>query len=154
MWFLTLPPAHTCFTLATGEWLLVYTCVSAQKPRGSCTNTLLCYPCIAVALACSGIPTAGCLYTYLTKSSDCHNTPTWSLKTLMTRYRCQVHLNRCQTEFMWPCRVLSLSVYMPVSMLKSLHCGTHLFHFKVFVWNKIFFDHILYFPVLCPGNVI
>lgn len=66
MWFLTLSSPHTCFRLGVREWLLVYTCVSAWKPQGSWTNTRVCYPCIAVTLVCSGIPTAGCLFIYIT----------------------------------------------------------------------------------------
>lgn len=60
MWFLTSPPPHTCFRLGAGEWLLVYTCVSARRPRGSCTNTPVCYPSIAVTFVLrhshSGMP--------------------------------------------------------------------------------------------------
>lgn len=74
MWFLTLPLPHTCFRLGAREWLLVYTCVSTRKSRSSCINTPVYYPCIGVTFVWSGIPTAGCLYTYITLSNDCHNT--------------------------------------------------------------------------------
>lgn len=135
MWFLTPSPAHTCFRLGTREWLLVYTCVSAQKPQGSCTNTAACYPCVAVALVCSGIPTAGRRHPYITESNDCHNTPTSFFKINWWTdevCRCQVRLNWCQAEFtVCVVRILPLSIYMPVSMLRSLHCHTHLFHVNV-----------------------
>lgn len=124
MWFLTPPPPpHTCFRLGTREWLLVYTCVSARKPRGSCTNTRACYCCIVVNL----IPTAGRLQAYITKSSDRHNTAApfenipmngwyiWMPKCPWVGVRQSLYVDRVVTQ--------DLSIYI----LRTLQCETRYF---------------------------
>lgn len=78
-------------------------------------------------------------------------------------YRCRAGLNRCQTFICGQDRD-DLSIYMPVSTLKTLHCDTHLFQgicekpdiFLLFSSSTLYFISpavLIYFICATRGEV-
>lgn len=139
MGFLTLPPPHTCFRLGPREWLLVYTCVECTGTTGQLyQHTGL------LSLCCSDPRVLRHFHSRMPLHLH-HQVKRLSqhailiLKYTDDAYRCQVCLNRCQTGFMCGqvCStgsILCLFTFT-VSPLETLHCDTHMFYVKVFVWN-------------------